>query len=60
MKADFTDHELLVLADGISQLISAEIRKRADHKWTPEILEETGSEIEMLTELHTKLVGLIK
>lgn len=60
MKINFTDKELLVLADGISKLIDAEIDKRAAHKWSPEILEETGSEIEMLTELHTKVVGMLK
>ena len=59
MKVNFTDQELLVLADGISKLIDAEIDKRADHKWSPEILEETGSEIEMLTELHTKITGMM-
>lgn len=60
MKVELTDYELLVLADGISRLIDAEVDKRAVQKWSPEILEETDHEIEMLMDLHTKLVGMLK
>ena len=59
MKVNLTERELLVLSDGISKLIDAEIDKRAESKWKPEVVEETQSEIEMLTELQNKLLDMI-